>query len=321
MNKTQYFSLIRIREAMFQTIRRFFSENGWVEVTTSTITPLTGTCETIATLARLPFFDRTAHLSQTAQLQLEYFVKMYRKKFWTLDHSFRMERRLTNRHLIEFTLIEAEAPDFELEDIISWEEKIIKQVIDALTSERKKELEEVGADIDYLNKVSFPFRVLKYDQAINLLTSKGINISWGDDLGHDNETNLLKFNNYKPLFITHYPSDIKYFNMKRTENRKYVYSVDLLAPPFGEISGGAVREYQFDRVKENLLNSRMWKDILNEKLNLHDFDWYLDLWKRGSPGPRGGFGIGFERFVGFVTGIDRIFNCIEFPRTRNLTYP
>jgi asparaginyl-tRNA synthetase len=321
MNKQQYLSLIKIRENMFRTIRQLFYENGWLEVTTSTITPLTGTCETIATLARLPFFDRTAHLSQTAQLQLEYIVKMYRRKVWTLDHSFRMEHRLTDRHLVEFTLVEAEAPNFELEDIISWKQRIVKEVVSSSILQRKEELEEIGADLDYLENLRFPFRVLRYDEAIGNLQSEGIDIKWGDDLGYANEVNLLKLNNLEPLFITHYPSDIKYFNMKRTKDRKYVYSIDLLAPPFGEISGGAVREHEFEKVKENLLTSKMWKDIHEQKLEINDFNWYLDLWKQGSPGPRGGFGVGFERLVGFITRIDKISNCIEFPRTRDLAYP
>jgi asparaginyl-tRNA synthetase len=109
--------------------------------------------------------------------------------------------------------------------------------------------------------------------------------------------------------------------MKRSEDYSFVLSTDLIAPPFGEISGGAEREDDFDRLKSNLYSSEMWDAIQRAGLDQREFDWYLDLWKDGSPGPRGGFGLGFERLVGFLTGFDDIRMCIEFTRNRTCVSP
>ena len=137
----------------------------------------------------------------------------------------------------------------------------------------------------------------------------------------DEETALLRHFGQVPFFVVKFPGDIKYFNMRRSEDGRWVYSVDLIAPPFGEISGGAEREDQFDRLVQTLHTSEMWREIDRLGLDRDDFEWYLDLWRDGSPGPRGGFGMGFERLVGFLAGISDIRECLEFPRNRLLLSP
>ena len=127
---------------------------------------------------------------------------------------------------------------------------------------------------------------------------------------------------FEPFFITNYPSYIKYFNMKRAgPDFEFVNSVDLIAPPFGEISGGAEREEDPEKLKSNLLNSQMYKDIKKSGLRVEDFDWYLDIWRNEKPVPRGGFGLGMERVIGFITGLDDIRLCTEFVRNAEVLFP
>jgi asparaginyl-tRNA synthetase len=310
-----------IRHFLKKCITEYLEDDDWLEVSASTITALTGACETISTVFVLPYFDRRAHLAQTAQLQLEFLVKELKRKVWTLDRSFRREERVTPRHLTEFTLVECEAPYFKLKDIMATQESILKHCINKLVANRASLPRKLFDRIGYLETVGFPLKVHEYKEAISLLKQSGMDVDIGSNLGLEEEVALLKIFDAKPFFIINYPADIKYFNMKRTEDRHWVYSIDLIAPPLGEISGGAEREDDFERVKYNLMNSQMWKDIKKLGLDQDHFEWYLSLWGKGSPGPRGGFGIGFERFVAFFTGIDDIRQCIEFPRNRDSIYP
>jgi asparaginyl-tRNA synthetase len=313
--------ILEIRSFLKNHIVEYIQKNNWLEVTASTITSLTGACETISTVFILPYFDTRIHLAQTAQLQLEFLVKQLQRKVWTFDHSFRAEHRITSRHLAEFSLIEMEAPGFKLNDIIATQENILKHCIDMTVTNRGTLPNTLKQRIPYLESIKFPLRILEYTEAMEILKNVGFNLNIGSNLGMEEEYALLMHFNKIPFFIVHYPADIKYFNMKRMENRQWVYSVDLIAPPFGEVSGGAEREDDFKNVELNLKTSQMWKDIQQLGYNKDHFEWYLDLWKDGSPGPRGGFGIGFERLVGFFTGIDDIRQCIEFPRNSEVIFP
>ncbi len=323
MTKTraELMDVILTRKFLKKSIVEYLESNDWLEVTTSTITCLTGSCETISTVFILPYFDRRAHLSQTAQLQLEMLVKELHHKVWTMDHSFRAEPRVTNRHLSEFTLIECEAPGFKLQDIMATKQGILRHCIDNIVRDRSMLPDSLRQRVPYLESLQFPLQVYEYKEAISILRSHGFDISIGDNLGMTEELALLQYLGQVPFFIVHYPAEIKYFNMRRFDEDKWVYSVDLIAPPYGEISGGAEREDDFRRVEHNLKSSPMWTDIQQLGLDQDHFEWYLDLWKSGSPGPRGGFGLGFERLVGFFTGVDDVRQCTEFPRNRETIFP
>lgn len=319
--KESMLKIINARRFVKNCIIEYLNKNNWLEISSSYATSLTGACETIATVFQLPYFETKIHLSQTAQLQLEMLVKVLKQKVWTFDHSFRAEPRVTERHLTEFTMFELEAPNFTLESIMDTHEALLKFCIEKAKKEIK-ELEFLSQErMEFLSSIKFPLRICKYDDVINLLKSLGFNVEFGSNLGILEETALLKYYNYNPFFITMYPADIKYFNMKRTEDEKYVYSVDLIAPPFGEVSGGAERENDYEKVQRNLKKSKMWEDILRMGYNEEHFEWYLNLWENGTPGPRGGFGIGFERYVAIFTGEEDIKNCIEFPRNREIIFP
>jgi len=320
-DRTHLEQLIRARAFLKQCLRDYLYQNDWLEVTVSTITSLTGACETIATVFILPYFGGRAHLAQTGQLQLEMLVKRLKTKVWTCDRSFRAEPRITPRHLTEFTLFELEAPRFTLADICATQEAIMAHCIECINQRARGVPRLLSQRRAYLDKITFPLPVCEYADAIGLLREQGHCVEDGANLGMSEETALLRYYGGKPFFVVHYPSDIKYFNMKRGPDGETVHSVDLLAPPFGEISGGAEREDDFARVKENLKTSEMWREIIRRKLDTDHFEWYLDLWKDGSPGPRGGCGIGFERFVAFFSGLDDVRHCTEFVRNKDVIFP
>jgi asparaginyl-tRNA synthetase len=308
--------LIRFRKLVLRAIAEYLDSRDWLEVTSSTLTSLTGACEAVGTVFILEHFDRKAHLSQTAQLQLEMLTKALQRKVWTVHRSFRAEPRVTERHLTEFTLIELEAPQFTLQDIMSTQEGILRQCIQRLRREGSKLPAKVVERLTFLENIAFPLQVLEYVEAIRILQTLGFERKWGDNLGIEDEVALLRQFEQQPFFLVRYPADIKYFNMRRSDDGRWAYSVDLIAPPFGEISGGAEREDRFDRLVQSLHSSEMWREIDRLGLDKDDFDWYLSLWKDGCPGERGGFGMGFERLVGFLSGITDIRECVEFPRNR-----
>ena len=303
MDKRTTEILLGVRRMAKKAITDYLDAQDFLEVTSTAITLLTGSCETIGTLFGLKYFDRRVHLSQTAQLQLETLVKLLQRPVWTFDHSFRAEPRVTPRHLTEFCLFELEAPDFTLEQIMSTQEALLRECIRSMVRERRDLTSPFLTRIDFLTSIQFPLRIVEYPDALRLLGSLGKRIQSGQNLGMEEEQALLGDFKNAPFFLTRYPSRIKYFNMKRSEDDSFVFSADLIAPPFGEISGGAEREDDLGKLKQNLYSSEMWRDIQRSGLDQKEFDWYLDLWKGGSPGPRGGFGIGFERLVGLLNGI------------------
>jgi asparaginyl-tRNA synthetase len=214
-----------------------------------------------------------------------------------------------------------EAPDFNLERIMSLQEAMLQECIGGMVRERKNLTSPFAKRIEFLTSIHFPLPVVEYRGAIQLLELLGKPIESGQDIGMEQEQALLGHFQNIPFFLTRHPSRIKYFNMKRSDDSDTVLSVDLIAPPFGEISGGAEREDNLDRLKNNLYASEMWEDIQRSGLDQKEFDWYLDLWRDGSPGPRGGFGLGFERLIGFLTGFEDIRMCIEFTRNRACVSP
>jgi asparaginyl-tRNA synthetase len=314
-------TLLGMRRLAKRAITDSFDARDFLEATSTSITLLTGACETVSTLFGLPYFEHKVHLAQTAQLQLEMLVKLMERPVWTFDHSFRAEPRVDSRHLTEFCLLELEAPGFELGQIMSTQEALLQECIQSMVRERNGIASPFVKRIDFLTSINFPLQVVDYQAAVQLLASLGRPINSGQDIGTDEEQALLGHFRNAPFFLTRHPDRIKYFNMKRTDDNAFVLSADLIAPPFGEISGGAEREDNLDRLKNNLYSSEMWEDIKRAGLDQQEFDWYLALWNDGSPGPRGGFGLGFERLIGFLTGFEDIRMCIEFPRNRACVSP
>jgi asparaginyl-tRNA synthetase len=294
-------------------------ESGWMEVTAPII--VKGAVEGGSTLFKLKYFDEEAYLSQSAQLYLEAMIFSL-GPVWSLTPSFRAERSRTVRHLAEFSHLEAEAPWVTLEDLLKVQEQLVSYVIQNTIRERAEELAYLRRDIVELKKIEPPFERLSYENAIEIIKSRGLmitqedgskrEIQFGDDLNIDSERELTK-NVTKPIFVVGYPLTIKPFYVKENpHHRGSGLAADMLAPRgFGEITSGGLREDNIVSITER---------IKKEGLDPAAYDWYLDLRNYGSV-PHGGFGLGIERLMRWITNAEDIKDTVPFPRTISRVTP
>jgi asparaginyl-tRNA synthetase len=311
--------IAKIRNSVLKFARDWFIKNDWMEVTPPTI--VKAAVEGGSTLFKLKYFDECANLSQSAQLYLEAMIFCL-GPVWSLTSSFRAERSRTIRHLAEFSHLEAEAPWVTLEDIMKVEEHLISYIVQNTVTERSDSFAILKRDINDLKAIHVPFKRLTYEDAIETLSSKQIEIidsegqkrtiRMGDDLNIDSERELTKYAS-EPVFITGYPIEVKPFYVKEDPNHKgRGLAADLLAPSgFGEISSGGEREDDI-----NLIKTKIQKDGLNPD----SYSWYLDLRKYGSV-PHGGFGLGIERLVRWIVNSEDIKDTVLFPRTMSRVTP
>ena len=312
-------AMAKIRATVLDYGRRWFVENDWMEVTAPTI--VKGAVEGGSTLFKLKYFDEEAYLSPSAQLYLAAMIFSL-GPVWSLTPSFRAEKSRTVRHLAEFSHLEAEAPWITLDDILKVQEQLVSYVIQNTVRERAEELVYLKRDVADLKKVEPPFERLPYENAIDILRTKAFTIVQengskreirvGDDLNVDSERELTK-NASKPVFVVGYPIAVKPFYVKEDPERKGVgLAADMLAPQgFGEITSGGLREDDIVSMTER---------IKKEGLNPAAYDWYLDLRKFGSV-PHGGFGLGIERLMRWITNVDDIKDTVLFPRTMSRVTP
>lgn len=302
-------AILRIRDTIIWAFREFFRQEGFIMTDTPILTPTS--CEGTTTLFKTDYFGEPAYLSQSGQLYLEALC-MSLGKVYDFGPTFRAEKSKTRRHLTEFWMLDAEMAYMDLDQSMAIQEKMVMYVLKKALAERQPELSLLGRDIAPLEKVQAPFIRMTYDEALAKLKELGSDIEWGTDLGNDDETILTKAFD-RPIFITRYPVDIKAFYMKPDpENPKVVLCADLLAPEgYGEVIGGSQR---IDDLK--LLEQR----IKEHKLKRSDFEWYLDLRRYGSV-PHSGFGIGLERTVAWICGLDHVRETIPFPRLINRLRP
>lgn len=321
-------ALTRLRAVVLGAIRDFLDRDvGCIEVTTSTLTQMSGSCENPLTMFQLKYYDRSAFLSQSAQLQLEVIIGLLGRPAYTLSSSFRgedyTEDATSRRRLTEFTLVEAEGPHWTLETICEIQERLLGRVIDAVLDAAEMDLARLGGSAERLWALRPPYDHITHADACKELLAAGFAAPADEpdewDFTMREERELLAQAGGRPLFLTEHPHRIKYFNMAAKGTR--ARSVDLLAPPLGEICGGGVREWNPARVRDQLLNSRMLQRIRQIGGNESEFDWYLKFLEHpGLPG-RAGFGLGLERLVGFLIGTDDILACIEFPATDRHLFP
>jgi asparaginyl-tRNA synthetase len=319
MRMRKMVAMTKIRATILDYCRRWFVKNGWMEVTAPTI--VKGAVEGGSTLFKLKYFDEEAYLSQSAQLYLEAMIFSL-GPVWSLTPSFRAERSRTVRHLAEFSHLEAESPWVTLEDILKVQEQLVSYVIQNTIKDRAEELTYLRSDIVELKKIEPPFERLSYEKAIEIIKSKGFmitqengrkrEIKFGDDLNIDSERELTK-DVTKPVFVIGYPLAIKPFYVKENPHlRGSGMAADMLAPRgFGEITSGGLREDNIVSITER---------IKKEGLNPAAYDWYLDLRKYGSV-PHGGFGLGIERLMRWITNTEDIKDTLPFPRTISRVTP
>lgn len=313
-------NISKIRSFVLNYWRQWLSKENWMEVNPPIL--VKSAVEGGSTLFEVKYFNDIAYLSQSSQLYLESMIYCL-GPVWSITPSFRAEKSRTIRHLAEFTHLEAEAPWINLEDLITIEENLIYYIIKSIREYNKTEVSFLNQDaLNNLNKISVPFDRITYDKAIDMLRSKdckirdndGISrfIEWGDDLNLDSERELTK-DRFNPLFVVNYPLKIKPFYVKENPDNPITgLAVDLLAPQgYGEISGGGIREDDYNKLKNNIINSN---------LDPADYSWYMDLRKYGSV-PHGGFGLGLERFVRWLIGFEDIKDIVLFPRTMSRLSP
>ena len=297
-------AILTIRERVIWTCREYLHQNGFLLVDSPLLTGSIG--EGADGLFEVEYFDMgKAYLAQTGQLYAEAAAAAF-GKVYCFGPTFRAEKSKTRRHLTEFWMIEPEVAYADHNDNMALQEGLVCAVIEGVLAHCRKELELLERDISALEKIKPPFYHITYDDAVALLQKLGSDIPYGDDFGGDDETVLTnQFD--KPVFVECYPKKVKAFYMKQHPEREdLVLCDDLLAPEgYGEIIGGSQREDDLE-----LLLAR----IRHEGLPESSYDWYLDLRRYGSF-PHSGFGMGIERVVSWICGLQHIREAIPWPRT------
>ncbi|MEC0089714.1 asparagine--tRNA ligase [Paenibacillus macquariensis subsp. defensor] len=302
-------AILVIRAEIIRSVREFFDTNGFTLVDPPILTPTSA--EGTTNLFHTKYFDEDAYLTQSGQLYMEA-AAMALGKVYSFGPTFRAEKSKTRRHLIEFWMIEPEMAFTDHEESLRVQENFISYVVQSVLKNCRTELEAVGRDVSKLEQIQAPFPRITYDEAIEFLHGKGFDIPWGDDFGAPHETAIAESHD-KPVFITHYPVGIKSFYMKPDPTRpEVVLCADMIAPEgYGEIIGGS------QRIDDQALLEERFKE---HNLSLETYQWYMDLRKYGSV-PHSGFGLGLERTVAWICGLDHVRETIAFPRTLYRLYP
>lgn len=308
-------AILRVRAEIIKATRDFFDERGFTLTDPPIITP--AACEGTSTLFPVDYFDEQAFLTQSGQLYIEA-TAMALGKVYSFGPTFRAEKSKTRRHLTEFWMVEPEVAYAELDDVMDLAEGLISFIVKRCLEKRRVDLQTIGRDFTKLEKIEAPFPRLSYDDAVKNLQeghAKGAlesKFEWGGDLGSPDETYLsAQFD--KPVMVHRYPAKVKAFYMEPDPQRpELALCVDVLAPEgYGEIIGGSQR-----MASHELLLQRIHEHGLPEEA----FKWYLDLRKFGSV-PHGGFGMGIERAVAWICGLEHVRETIPFPRMLYRLYP
>ncbi len=309
LRSKKQWAILRIRNEIILGINQFLQDNSYLKIDSPIITP--AACEGTTTLFEIDYFGDKGYLSQSGQLYLEAAIASV-GRCYDFGPVFRAEKSKTRRHLVEFWMMDAEAAFMEFAEMLAFEEKYIYYLIQRVLQNCQTELEIIERDQTPLKNIKTPFIRLRYEDAVMKLQALGSDIKMGTDFGNDDETILMT--HYKqPVFVTHFPAEVKAFYAKREkDNEKYALSADLLAPEgYGEITGGGEREADYDI---------LLKRIEEHHFNKNDYDWYLDSRKYGSV-PHSGFGIGLERIVAWICKLDHVRESIPFPRMLERCYP
>lgn len=303
-------AVMKIRNEIIRATYEFFNTNGFVKVDPPILTG--ASAEGTTELFHTKYFDEEAYLSQSGQLYMEA-AAMALGKVFSFGPTFRAEKSKTRRHLIEFWMIEPEMAFMDHEDSLQVQENYVSFIVQSVLDNCSLELKALERDTSKLEKIKAPFPRISYDKAVEFLKEKGFDdIEWGEDFGAPHETAIAESFD-KPVFITNYPKDIKAFYMKPDPERSdVVLCADLIAPEgYGEIIGGS------QRIDDLALMEQRYKE---HDLTGPAYAWYLELRKYGSV-PHSGFGLGLERTVAWLSGVEHVRETIPFPRLLNRLYP
>ena len=295
-------SVLRIRAEIVAAFRDFMDAEGFLLVDAPIFTP--NACEGTTTLFETDYFDEKAYLTQSGQLYEEAAAMAF-GRVYCFGPAFRAEKSKTRRHLIEFWMMEPEWAFATLDDVLALEERLLVSTVSRVLDRRREDLKGIERDTSKLERVKAPFPRIHYNQAVERLHAAGIPFEWGGDFGAPDETALSSA--YEtPIFVTNYPAAVKAFYMEPDPNDpRLCLSADCLAPEgYGEIVGGGQRMESLE-----LLTRRIDEHGLPQEA----FEWYKDLRRYGSV-PHSGFGIGVERTLAWIAGLDHVRESIPFPR-------
>jgi asparaginyl-tRNA synthetase len=302
-------ALLRLRARIVHAIRDFLDGHGFVLTDPPIITP--AAAEGTTTLFGIDYFGEPAYLSQSGQLYLEA-LAMALGRVYSFGPTFRAEKSKTRRHLMEFWMVEPEIAYCTFEENLRWQELLVSHVVQDVLHTCRRELTLLQRDVTRLERVAPPFPRVSYDEALGMLAERGLRLEWGEDFGAAHETALAEAFD-RPVFIHRFPTALKAFYMQPDPERpEVVLAADLLAPEgYGEIVGGSERIHRLDILEER---------IRAHGLNPADYSWYLDLRRYGSV-PHAGFGLGLERLVAWIAGLEHVRETIPFARTLNRVWP
>lgn len=303
-------AILRVRHEIIDAVRDFFNSRGFILADTPIFTP--AACEGTTTLFPAQYFeDTTAYLTQSGQLYNEANA-MALGRVYCFGPTFRAEKSKTRRHLTEFWMVEPEMAYAGLDDVMALAEEMVVSVVARVLDRRQRELRVLERDTSKLQQVQAPFPRITYDEAVEKLQAQGLPIQWGGDFGGPDETALAQMFD-RPVMVHRYPAAIKAFYMKPDPVRpELALGVDVLAPEgYGEIIGGGERLADLDLLLQRLKDHQLPQEA---------FEWYLDLRRYGSV-PHGGFGMGIERAVAWICGLEHVRETIPYPRMLYRLYP
>jgi asparaginyl-tRNA synthetase len=302
IRSTRQRAILKVRHEIIKAVRDFFDDRGFTLFDTPILTP--AACEGTTTLFEVKYFDDQAYLTQSGQLYVEAAAAAL-GRVYTFGPTFRAEKSKTRRHLTEFWMVEPEVAYATVEDMMDLAEQMISSVVGRVLEKRREELKVLERDTSVLEKVQTPFPRISYDDAIDILKKNGSEIQWGGDFGGGDET-VISQQFDRPVMVHRYPSAIKAFYMEPDPNRPEVaLCVDVLAPEgYGEIIGGGQRTANYELLARRIEEHNLPRDV---------FGWYLDLRRYGSV-PHAGFGMGIERAVAWICGLEHVRETIPFPR-------
>ena len=302
IRSTRQRAILKIRHEIVKAVRDFFDDNGFTLCDAPILTP--AACEGTTTLFEVGYFDEKAYLTQSGQLYSEATAAAL-GKVYTFGPTFRAEKSKTRRHLTEFWMVEPEVAYATVDDMMDLAEQMLCFIVRRVLEKRQPELKALERDISKLEKIAPPFPRISYDEAVAMLQKSGSEIQWGGDFGGGDET-IISQQFEKPVMVHRYPTAIKAFYMEPDPQRADVaLCVDVLAPEgYGEIIGGGQRMSSYELLVQRLQEHELPREA---------FEWYLDLRKYGSV-PHAGFGMGIERAVTWICGLEHVRETIPFPR-------
>lgn len=302
-------AILKIRAQVMQAVSQYLDGHGFTRVDPPILTP--SSCEDTTELFETSYFDEKAYLTQSGQMYMEA-AAMALGKVYSMGPTFRAEKSKTRRHLIEFWMIEPEMAFCGHEDNLKVQEELVSYIVETVLTTCDTELALLGRDVEVLKRVRPPFPRMTYDEAVRWLNAHNHNVTWGDDFGSPQETDLANAFD-RPVFVEKYPTDQKAFYMQPDPDRpEVVLCADLLAPEgYGEIIGGSERIHDYELLKSRFDQHQLPQD---------QYAWYLDLRRFGSV-PHSGFGLGLERTIAWICGLEHVRETIAFPRLLYRLYP